>query len=175
MLADIAVEPQSAVITPLAQAFALQKVNWKNGGMPAIAAAERQCAAFHVGQRRNRSATDGDDLRGPAEVGVAHRDRSAAMITPGVRLQIRQVGIPRDVYARRQISRPRQKRSNLHLVTLEQHHLDRQIRFFVKVASHTLPDRHDLGIVCNSTYPYYSAHCCPSHWYDQGPKWRAVI
>ena len=44
MLADIAVEAQRAVVPPLNEAFALEKMNRQDRSMAAVAAAERQRA-----------------------------------------------------------------------------------------------------------------------------------
>src|SRR5690348_7517742 len=87
MLADVAVEAKGAVIAPFHQAFALQEVDRQDGGMSAVATAERQGAVPEIGERRHRTAADRDDLGLPAEIGVAHGNRPAAMLAPGIGLQ----------------------------------------------------------------------------------------
>src|SRR6185437_2889277 len=46
MLADIAIETQRAVVAPLDQAFALEKVNRENGCMPAVAGRDYRTLRF---------------------------------------------------------------------------------------------------------------------------------
>ncbi len=128
--------------------------------MATVAAAEGQGAISKIGKRSDRAAADRDDLSGPADIGVTHGDRPAAMVAPRVGLQIRKVGIPCDVNARHRIAGCGQKGAYLRLVTLEQHDLDWQARLLVKVMSHAFPDRDHLRIVRNSTYPDCSAHEC---------------
>ncbi len=158
MLADVAVEAQRAVFSPLDQAFALQKVNRQYSGMAAVAAAERQRTISKSGERSDRAPTDCDDLGCPAEIGVAHGDRAAGMAAPHIGLQIREVGVPGDVDTRRGIAGRGQEGAYLRLVTLEQYDLDGDARLLVKVASHAFPDRHHLGIVRDGTHPDRSAH-----------------
>ena len=54
MLANVAVETKRAVVTSLYQAFALKKVNGKNRGVPAVAAAERQRAVCKIANHSDR-------------------------------------------------------------------------------------------------------------------------
>ena len=84
MLADIAVKAKGAVVSPLDQAFALQKVDRQDSSMPAVAAAERQRAASEIRNGIDRPPAHSDDLGGPAEIRVAHGNRPAAMLAPRI-------------------------------------------------------------------------------------------
>src|SRR5262249_6328888 len=79
MLAEVAVEAQRAVLLSLEQAFLLQKMNREDRGVATVAAAERQGAIFKIGKRGARTAADRDDLGSPANIGVTHPYRPAAM------------------------------------------------------------------------------------------------
>jgi hypothetical protein len=89
-------------------------------------------------------------------------------------LQIREVGVPTDVDVRRMIVGASQKRVNLRLVALEQHDFDRQMRLLVKVASHAFPNRHDLRIVGDGSYPDRSRHAVSSQIPCATPRIRRI-
>jgi hypothetical protein len=55
------------------------------------------------------------------------------VVAPGIGLHIGEIGIPGYVNSRRRVRGPGQERGNLHLIALEQHNLDWQMRFFVEV------------------------------------------
>src|ERR1700731_3079014 len=129
--------------------------------MAAVAAAERQRAVLEIGDRRHRAPGDRDDLGHPAYIRIAHRDRSAAVVAPGIGLNISEVRIPSDVDARQRIAGQGQEGSDLRLVALKQHDPNGEARFLVKVTSHALPDTHHLRIICDGTYPDRPAHASP--------------
>src|SRR6516164_4291388 len=133
--------------------FTPQKVNRQDGSMAAIAAAERQRAVSQIRKRDDPPSTDSDDLRRPADIRVPHGNRLAAAVAPYIGLKIREVRVPGDVDAGRMIAGASQERANLRWVALEQYNLNRQLRLFVKVASHAFPNRHHLWIVCDSSHP----------------------
>jgi hypothetical protein len=128
--------------------------------MAAVSATQRKRTTFKIGQLGNRPAARRDDDGRPAEIGIAHRDRPAAVIAPGIGLQIGEIGIPRYVNARHRVRGRGQQRGNLHLVALEQHDLDRKMGFLMEVTSHAFPDRYHLRIVRDGSYPDCSAHGC---------------
>src|SRR5262245_42656752 len=97
MLADVAVEAQRAVVRSLTHALLLQKMNGQNGCVSAVPAAKRKCSIFQIGERGNWTAGDRDDLRHPAQIGVAHGNRAAAMAAPFIGLQVSEVRVPGDV------------------------------------------------------------------------------
>ena len=99
VLADVAVETQRAIGLAFDQPLRFEEMNRQDRGVPAVAAAERQCASFEIGQFRDWAAGDGDDLRHPAEVGVAHRDRRALALAPFGRLKESEIRVPADVDA----------------------------------------------------------------------------
>jgi hypothetical protein len=98
-----------------------------------LATAQRQRAIFKIGQRRDWPAARRNDFSRLAEIGIAHRDWPAAVVAPGIGLHIGEIGIPGYVNSRRRVRGPGQERGNLHLIALEQHNLDWQMRFFVEV------------------------------------------
>ena len=128
--------------------------------MAAVAAAEGQGAVLEIGKHGHRPAGDRDDLGRPAHVRIAHRDRPATVVAPGIGLDKGEVRIPSDVDARQRLAGHGEEGGDLRLVALKQHHLDRQARFLVKVSSHALPDTDHLRIVCDGTYPDRPAHDC---------------
>src|SRR5712675_123477 len=65
--------------------------------MAAVAASERQGAVLEIRKRRHRAPGDRDDLGHPTHIRIAHRDRSAAVVAPGIGLDISEVRIPSDV------------------------------------------------------------------------------
>jgi len=78
----VAVEAQRAVVTVvtvLAHALLLQKVNGQNSRVSGFSAAKCERTIFHIGKRRNGTFSGGDDLCHPAEIGVAHGDRATGM------------------------------------------------------------------------------------------------
>jgi hypothetical protein len=92
--------------------------------MAAVAAAEGEGAVFKIGKRSNRPPGYRDDPGRPAHVGIAHRDRPATVVAPGIGLDIGEVRIPCDVDARQRLARRGQEGGDLRLVALKQHHLD---------------------------------------------------
>jgi hypothetical protein len=52
--------------------------------MAAVAAAERQDAISQIGKRSDRTPARRDDLGHPGEIGIAHRNRLAAMFAPHI-------------------------------------------------------------------------------------------
>src|SRR4029077_17304744 len=100
VLADVAVEAQRSVVFPFDQSLALQKINREDCRMAAVAAAEGQGAVFEIGEPSDRPTGYRDDLGGPAHISIAHRDRSATVVAPGIGLDIGEVRIPSDVDAR---------------------------------------------------------------------------
>jgi hypothetical protein len=130
--------------------------------MPAVAAAKRQRPAFEIGKLGDRPAGDRDDLGHPANIRIPHRDRPAAMVAPGISLDIGEVGIPSDVDARQRVTGQGEEGSDLRLVALKQNDFDGEMRFLVKVPSHSFPNCDHLRIVCDGTYPDRPAHDCVS-------------
>src|SRR5262249_51940291 len=82
VLAYVAVEAQRPVIPALSHALLLQKVNGKNRRVSAVSAAKRERPIFQISECRNRTASDGDDLGHPAEIGVAHSNRATGVSAP---------------------------------------------------------------------------------------------
>src|SRR5207244_2648451 len=82
----------------------------------------------------------GNDLSHPAEIGVAHGDRAAAMTAPFFGLQVSEVGIPGDIDVRQRITCLREERDDLRLITLKEYDVHRQMRFVVKISPHPLPN-----------------------------------
>src|SRR5258706_15558046 len=113
-------------------------MNWEDCRMAAVAAAERQGSVFEIGKPSNRPPGYRDDLGRPAHIAIAHRDRSATVVAPGIGLDIGEVRIPSDVDARQRLARQGQESSDLRLVALKQHHLDGETGFLVKVTPHAL-------------------------------------
>src|SRR5260370_34412207 len=97
MLAEIAFETQRAIVPAFAHILLLQKMNGKNGRVSAVPAAESERPIFQVGERGNGAAGDGDNLRRPAEIGVAHSDRATGMAAPRLGLQVGKVCVPGDI------------------------------------------------------------------------------
>ena len=62
MLAYVAVEAQRAVVPALAQPLLLQKVNGKNRRVCAVSTAKRERSISQIGERRNGTSANGDDL-----------------------------------------------------------------------------------------------------------------
>jgi hypothetical protein len=118
-----------------------------------IPAAERERAAAQIGERLHRATTHGQNLRHPADIRVAHCDRSAGARTPSVGLNEGEIRVPRDVDTRRPIARLCQQGRDLRLVALEQNDFDRELCILDEVAPHPLPDRDDLGIVGDGANP----------------------
>jgi len=137
-------------------------MNRQDRSVAAIATTQRQRAIFKIGQLRNWPVARRNDFSRPAEICIAHRDWPAAVVAPGIGLQIGEIGIPSYVDSRRRVRGPGQERGNLHLIALEQHDLDRQLRFIVEVPPHAFPDRYHLWIVRDGSYPNRSIHGCLS-------------
>jgi len=97
MFADIAVEAQRPVVPALAHALLLQKVNGQNSCVSAVSAAKCERPIFQIGERRNGTSANCDDLCHPAEIGVAHGNRAAGVAAPLIRLQVSKVCIPCNV------------------------------------------------------------------------------
>src|SRR5579863_4661207 len=99
VLADVAIEAQRAVLLALEQTVLLQEVYRQDRGMAAVTTAQRQRAISQIRQFPDRPPADGDDLSCPADVRVAHRQRTASVAAPLVGLQVSQVRVPRDINA----------------------------------------------------------------------------
>src|SRR5436305_2720573 len=121
--------------------------------MAAVAAAERERAVLEIGKLRYRSPGDGDDLGHPAHIRIAHGDRSATVVAPGIGLDKSEVRIPADVDARQRRAGRGEEGFDLRLVALKQHYFDGKTRFLVKVPPHALPDTDYLRIICDGTHP----------------------
>src|SRR5262245_22896898 len=160
VFAEVGVEAQRSVMFPLNQSLALQKINREDRRMAAVAAAERQGAVLQIGKRSDRPTGDRNDLGHPADIGIAHRDRSAMVVAPGIGLEVCEVRIPCDVDARQRLAWQGKEGGDLCLVALKQHDLDGKMRFLVKIPSHTLPDADHLWIVSHGTYPDRPTHGC---------------
>jgi hypothetical protein len=130
--------------------------------MAAVAAAESERSSPDIGERGDRPPSDSDDLGHPADISIAHRDRSTTLVAPGIGLEKSEVRIPSDVDARQRLTGQSQEGGDLRLVALKQHDFDGEMRFLVKVPSHALPDTDHLRIVCDGTYPDRPAHDCVS-------------
>src|SRR4029079_16813950 len=50
VLADIAVEPHCAIVPSFGHSLAIEEMNRQDGGVAAVAPAERQYAAFQIGE-----------------------------------------------------------------------------------------------------------------------------
>src|SRR5438093_85253 len=81
-----AVEAQRPVVPALAHALLLQKVNGQNSCVSAVSAAKCERPIFQIGERRNGTSANCDDLCHPAEIGVAHGNRAAGVAAPLIRL-----------------------------------------------------------------------------------------
>src|ERR1700730_13143347 len=160
VLAEVGVEAQRLVVSSLFQSLALQEMNWKDRRVAAVAAAKGQGAALKIGKLGDRPAGYRNDLGHPAHISIAHRDRSATVVAPGIGLDKSEVRIPSDVDVWQGLARRSQQGGDLRLVALKQHDLDRDMRFLVKVASHAPPDPDPLRIICDGTYPDRPAHDC---------------
>src|SRR5215213_3527219 len=97
VFAKVAVETQRTIIASLSQALLLQKVNGKNRCMAAVAAAECERPAFQIRDGRNGAASDRNDLGHPAQVGIAHGDRTTGVAAPLIRLKVSEVCVPRNI------------------------------------------------------------------------------
>jgi hypothetical protein len=105
VLAEIGVEAQRLVVLSLDQPLALKEINRKDCCMAAVAAAESQGAVLEIGKPGNRSTRYCDDPGRPTHIGIAHRDGSAALVAPGICLEISEVRIPGDVDAWQRLAR----------------------------------------------------------------------
>src|SRR2546430_2260141 len=103
------------IFRALSHSLLLQKVNGQNSRVSAVSAAKRERSVLQVGQRGDRTSSDGNDLSHPAEIGVAHGDRAAAMTAPFFGLQVSEVGIPGDIDVRQRITCLREERDDLRL------------------------------------------------------------
>src|SRR5262249_13809030 len=117
-----------------------QKVNRENRCVSAVPAAQRKRPIFQISESGNRSPGGCDDLRPPAEIGVAHCDRTTLVAAPLISLQVSKVCIPRDIDMRYVLARFGKEGEDLRLVALEKHDLNGKMRFFVKIGSHPLPN-----------------------------------
>ena len=126
--------------------------------MSAVPAANCERSIFQIGERRNGTSAHRDDLCHPAEIGVAHGNRAAGVAAPLIRLQVSKVRIPCNIDTWNCVARLGEERHDLGLVALKENDLNGQMRFLVKVAAHSLPDRHHLRIVGNSSQPDCFAH-----------------
>ena len=136
--------------------------------MSAVSAAQCERAIFQIrifqiGERRNRTSDNCDDLGHPAEIGIAHGDRSAGVAAPLIRLQVSKVCIPCNIDPWYCIARLGEEREDLGLVTLKENDLNGQVRFFVKVTPHPFPNRNHFRIVGYSSQPDCLAHICFTH------------
>src|SRR6266496_1928440 len=119
MFAYIAVEAQRSVVRSLAEALLLQEMNGKNRCVSAVPAAKRESTVSYIRERRNGGSGDGDDLGHPAEIGVAHGDRTTGMAAPLIRLEVGQVCVPGDIDTRHGLTRLGEERKDLRLVALK--------------------------------------------------------
>src|SRR5215469_271254 len=119
VLADVAVEAQCAIVSSLAHVLLSQKMNGQNGGMSAVSAAECKGSILQIRERRNRTSGNGDDLRHPAQVGVAHRDSAAEMPAPFIGLQVSEVGVPGDIDTGPEVAGLGEECTDLSLVALK--------------------------------------------------------
>src|SRR5229473_2818788 len=94
MLAEVGVEAKRLVVLALDQSFALEEIDRKDRRVAAVAAAKGQGAALKIGKRGDRPAGDRNDPGRPAHVRIAHRDRSATVVAPGIGLDKSEVRIP---------------------------------------------------------------------------------
>jgi hypothetical protein len=85
----------------------------------AVATAERESAIFQVCDGGNRATGNRNDLGHPAQIRVAHADRTTGAATPFRSLKVSEVCIPGDVDTRCGIAGLGQKRAHLVLITLK--------------------------------------------------------
>src|SRR5512146_13716 len=84
----VAVKAQGAVILSFSKPLLLQEMNWQNCRVTAVTAAEGKRSILQICDVRNRATGGRDDLGHPAEIGVAHGDRSTGVTAPLIGLQI---------------------------------------------------------------------------------------
>src|ERR1700693_5746997 len=116
MFAYIAVEAQRAVVPALAHTLLLQKVNGQNSCVSAVSAAKCEGSIFQIGEPRNGASGDRDDLGHPAEIGVAHGDRTTGMAAPLIGLQVGKVCVPGNIDTWHGLARLGEESEDLRLV-----------------------------------------------------------
>src|SRR5262249_15972439 len=73
VLSEVGIEAPRTVVAALSEAELGEKVHREDGGVTAVAAAERQGVTAQIVDRADRTTRERDDLARPAEVRVAHR------------------------------------------------------------------------------------------------------
>src|SRR6516165_12050156 len=124
MFAYVAVEAQRPVVPPLEDAVLLQKVDGKNRCMSTVSATKRERPIFQICERRDGASGDRDDLGHPAEIGVAHGDRTTRMAAPLIGLQVGKVCVPGNIDMRQNLTRLGEEREDLRLVALKEYDLN---------------------------------------------------
>src|ERR1700704_4894796 len=85
MFAQVAVKAQRLVVASFAHALLLQEVNGKNRRVSAVSATERERPILQIRDRRNWATGDRHDLGHPAQIGIAHGDRTTGVAAPLIR------------------------------------------------------------------------------------------
>src|SRR3954453_17175420 len=135
-------------------------MNRQNSCVSAVPAAKCERSIFQIRERSDGTSRGCHDLCHPAEIGVAHRDRTTGMAAPLIGLQVGKVCIPGDIDARQGLARLSKERDHLRLVALKEYNLNGKMRLLVEIAPHSLPNRNHFRMVCDSAYPDCLAHRC---------------
>src|SRR6266436_4943922 len=119
MLAYVAVKAQGLVFASFVYPLLLQEVNGKNRSVSAVSATERERPIPQIRDRRNWATVDRYDLGHPAQVSIAHGDRTTGVAAPLIRLKVGEVRVPGDIDTRQDLGWLAEERHDLRFVTLK--------------------------------------------------------
>jgi hypothetical protein len=140
VLAEVAVEPLGAGVDRGVEARCSQEVDRQQVCLRRVGIAEADAGPAEVAQVAHRGVDGRHEVGAPADVGVAHRERHSAPSGRADGLDVREVGVPR------QVDGPGEERVHLRFVAVEEDGFDRCTAIGEPLFE-GCPDRADLRVV----------------------------